>query len=70
MYANTSRDGGHPNYDVIMMFKIQLLEVWYNLSDFAVEREIYGRISFWKFLGFLESILNIAFYMTHPFRSP
>jgi IS5 family transposase len=29
------------------MFKIQLLKVWYNLSDLAVEREIYNRLSFW-----------------------
>jgi len=33
------------------MFKIQILEVWYNLSDMAVEREIYDRLSFWHFLG-------------------
>ncbi len=50
MYANKSGKGGHPNVDVILMFKIQLLEVWYNLSDLAVEREIYDRLSFWHFL--------------------
>lgn len=48
MYANASGEGGYPNYDVIMMFKIQLLEVWYNLSDIAVQREIYDRILFWN----------------------
>lgn len=48
MYTNANGEGGHPNYDVIMMFKIQLLEVWYNLSDIAVEREIYDRISSWN----------------------
>lgn len=47
MYANKSGKGGHPNVDVILMFKIQLLEVWYNLSDLTVEREIYDRLSFW-----------------------
>ncbi len=51
MYANKSGKGSHPNVDVILMFKIQLLEVWYNLSDLAVEREIYDRLSFWHFLG-------------------
>jgi hypothetical protein len=51
MYANKSGKGGHPNVDVLLMFKIQLLEVWYNLSDLAVEREIYDRLSFWHFLG-------------------
>jgi hypothetical protein len=29
------------------MFKIQLLEVWYNLSNIAVEREISDLLSFW-----------------------
>ncbi|MBQ1180338.1 MAG: transposase [Methanocorpusculum sp.] len=38
------------------MFKIQLLEVWYNLSDIAVEREIYDCLSFWHFLGCPDSI--------------
>ena len=51
MYTNKSGNGGHPNVDVILMFKIQLLEVWYSLSDLAVEREIYDRLSFWHFLG-------------------
>ncbi len=32
MYTNKSGNGGHPNVDVILMFKIQLLEVWYSLS--------------------------------------
>ena len=56
MYSNQSSKGGHPNVDVILMFKIQLLEVWYNLSDIAVEREIYDRLSFWHFLGCPDSI--------------
>jgi len=33
MYANRSGKGSHPNVDVILMFKIQLLEVWYNLIN-------------------------------------
>jgi len=44
IYANKSGKGVHPNVDVIPMFKIQLLEVWYNLSDLTVEREIYDRL--------------------------
>lgn len=38
------------------MLKIQLLEVWYNLSDQSVEREIYDRLSFRNFLGNPEQI--------------
>ena len=56
MYSNQSSKGGHPNVDDILMFKIQLLEVWYNLSDIAVEREIYDRLSFWHFLVCPDSI--------------
>ena len=47
MYANKSGKGVYPNVDVIFMFKIQLLEVWYNLSNIAVEREISDLLSFW-----------------------
>lgn len=56
MYHNNTPEGGKPNLDVIMMFKIQLLQVWYSLSDTAVEREIYDRISFRNFLGQPETI--------------
>ena len=62
MYVNRSGKSGHPNVDVILMFKIQLLEVWYNLSDLAVEREIYDRLSFWHFLGILTKYLTIQRY--------
>lgn len=42
---------GEPTYDGVLMFKILLLEVWYNLSDRAVEERINDSISFGKFLG-------------------
>ena len=32
MYSNQSSKGGHPNVDVILMFKIQLLEFWHFLG--------------------------------------
>ncbi len=52
MYDNTSEKGGKPNRDVILMFKILILQQWYGLSDLAVERQMADRISFMAFLGF------------------
>ena len=52
MYDNKSEKGGRPNCDVIMMFKILILQEWYGLSDLEVERQIADRISFMAFLGF------------------
>ncbi len=52
MYDNKSEKGGRPNYDVIMMFKILILQKWYGLSDLEVERQMADRISFMAFLGF------------------
>ncbi len=54
MYDNKSETGGRPNYDVIMMFKILILQKWYGLSDLEVERQMADRISFMAFLGFPE----------------
>ena len=52
MYNNKTEKGGRPNFDVILMFKILILQQWYGLSDLAVEREMADRISFKAFLGF------------------
>ena len=52
MYDNKSEKGGRPNCDVILMFKILVLEQWYGLSDLEVERQMADRISFMSFLGF------------------
>jgi IS5 family transposase len=38
MYDNKSEKGGRPNCDVILMFKILILQEWYSLSDLEVER--------------------------------
>ena len=52
MYDNKSERGGRPNCDVILMFKILILQQWYGLSDLEVERQMSDRISFMAFLGF------------------
>ena len=46
-----SNKGGRPAYDYIMMFKILILQRYYNLSDDAIEYAILDRLSFMRFLG-------------------
>jgi transposase, IS5 family len=52
MYRNKGEKGGRPNCDVILMFKILILQQWFGLNDLEVERQIADRISFMSFLGF------------------
>ena len=48
-----SNAGAKP-YDVVLMFKIVILQSLYNLSDEAMEYQILDRISFMRFLGLRE----------------
>ena len=41
---------GRPSYSGLLLFKITLLQTWYNLSDYEVEDQVNDRISFSKFL--------------------
>lgn len=43
--------GGRPPYDYVMMFKILILQRYYNISDEQVEYQILDRLSFMRFLG-------------------
>lgn len=43
--------GGRPPFDRLMMFKILILQRYYNLSDEQTEFQIKGRLSFMQFLG-------------------
>ncbi len=42
---------GRPSKDLLLMLKVYFLQQWFNLSDPAVEDEVYDRSSFQKFLG-------------------
>jgi len=42
---------GNPAYPPLLMFKILLLQRWYNLSDMAVEETLCDRLSFVRFVG-------------------
>ena len=43
--------GGRPPFDYVMMFKILILQRYYNLSDDRTEYQILDRLSFMRFLG-------------------
>lgn len=42
--------GGRPPWDAVLMFKITILQQWYDLSDENVEYQINDRLSFQRFL--------------------
>lgn len=43
--------GGRPAYDYVLMFKILILQRYYNLSDDSIEYAVLDRLSFMRFLG-------------------
>ncbi len=45
MYNNKTEKGGRPNFDVILMLKVLLLQQWNNLGDNEAEKQIADRIS-------------------------
>lgn len=45
------RKGGRPPFDVVLMFKVLVLQHFYNLSDDQTEYQIRDRYSFCRFLG-------------------
>ena len=45
------RQGGRPAYDYVMMFKVLILQRYYNLSDDNTEYAVLDRLSFMRFLG-------------------
>ena len=45
------RKGGRPPFDVILMWKMALLQEWYGISNDSVEYLINDRLSFQRFLG-------------------
>jgi IS5 family transposase len=43
--------GGRPEFDRVLMFKVTLLQRFFNLSDAQTEMQILDRLSFQRFLG-------------------
>jgi len=42
--------GGRPPYDYVLLFKIIILQRFYNISDIQVEYQVNDRMSFMRFL--------------------
>jgi len=51
MHKEAKGPGGRPPYDYVMMFKILILQRFYNISDAQTEYQIKDRLSFMRFLG-------------------
>lgn len=51
LYVEAKGAGGRPPFDKVMMFKIIILQRYYNLSDEQTEFQIKDRLSFMDFLG-------------------
>lgn len=50
-YTKRQSAVGAPAYDVILLFKMLLLQSWYNLSDCALEERVNDSLAFSRFLG-------------------
>ena len=51
LHKESKGKGGRPPYDYILMFKILILQRYYNLSDDQTEYQINDRMSFMRFLN-------------------
>ena len=51
VYTKGSSPTGRPSYEGLMLFKVELLRVWYGLRDEGVEEMTNDRISFSRFVG-------------------
>jgi IS5 family transposase len=50
LHIEPKNDGGRKPYDYVLMFKIMILQRYYNLSDDQTEFQICDRLSFMRFL--------------------
>ena len=56
LYQSDTDQGGRPHTDVIVLMKLLVLQQWYGLSDYELERQAGDRISFRHFLGYPATI--------------
>ncbi len=48
LYAKGQSHTGSPSYEGLLLFKITLLQTWYNRSDYEVEDAVNDRIALGK----------------------
>lgn len=68
-YKKTSSATGRPAYNGLVLFKICLLQTWYNLSDYEVEDRLNDSLSFSKFAGMASEDLAPDHSTISRFRS-
>jgi IS5 family transposase len=51
LHREAKGPGGRPSYDSLLMFKILILQRYYNVSDEQMQYQITDRLSFQRFLG-------------------
>lgn len=51
LHIEPKNKGGRRPYDYVLMFKVMILQRFYNISDDQVEYQICDRLSFMRFLG-------------------
>lgn len=51
IYQDDPQYGGRPHTDEIILLKLLILQQWYGLSDYELERQAIDRVSFFHFLG-------------------
>lgn len=51
LHVEPKNKGGRRPYDYVLMFKVMILQRYYNISDDQVEYQICDRLSFMRFLG-------------------
>jgi hypothetical protein len=57
-----TENGSHPNIDLVLMIKILVLELWYNLSNQKMERELANNLFFMNF-----SAIQKPFLIPRPY---
>ncbi len=50
-YAKGFSRTGHPGYDSMVLFRMELMRTWYGLSDGKTEEQVNDRLSFSRFAG-------------------
>jgi IS5 family transposase len=50
-YSRGDRSTGQPAYEGLLLFKMNLLQTWYGLSDYEIEDRLNDSISFSRFCG-------------------
>lgn len=51
VYTNGISPTGRPGYDCMVLFRMELMRVWYGLSDGEIEEQVNDRLSFSRFAG-------------------